>query len=324
MRPAAEGARPRRRPMPGTVAALIDAYQASEYWRALERSTQASYQRALDLIAHWLGDAPVRAITGLIVRKFHDRLAVTDGRPTPAKAAAAVRVLRLLLEAGRFLDCGTGQPFVTVNPAAKPGLSYRKRRQSQLWEAEDIRVMVAAADRLGLRSVATAILLNEWLGQRPGDLLALPPPDLADGWLRFRQSKRGRQVELPLAVVPHLVARLKAEAERPGAVISPTHLLVNDRTGRPWTEDAFKRAFAEVRAEAAKERPACARLWFMELRHTCITRLHEAGLDAITIAGVTGHSPESVQAVIDRHYLIRTRKAVVRAFKARLEAEGLG
>lgn len=63
---------------------------------------------------------------------------------------------------------------------------------------------------------------------------------------------------------------------------------------------------------------------FMELQHTCITWLHEPRVDAITIAGVTGHSPVSVQAVIDRHHLIRTRKAVVRAFEARLEAKGRG
>lgn len=143
----------------------------------------------------------------------------------------------------------------------------------------------------------------------------------ADGALVLRQSKKGRRVALPLHLIPNVVARLEAETARDGAVQSATHLLVNDRTCRPWTGDAFKKAFADVRHRAAGARPACADLWFMELRHSAITRLHDAGVDALDIASITGRATASVIALLDKHYLIRSSKQAEAAFKRRLDAE---
>jgi len=67
--------------------------------------------------------------------------------------------------------------------------------------------------------------------------------------------------------------------------------------------------------------PSYADLRFMDLRHTAVTRLYEAGVDVQRIAGITGHTPDSVQAILDRHYIIRTAKAAEGAFRQRLEAE---
>lgn len=46
-----------------------------------------------------------------------------------------------------------------------------------------------------------------------------------------------------------------------------------------------------------------------------------ASASGLLAMGVTGHTPGSVRAILDRHYLVRTGKAAERAFKARLEAE---
>ena len=174
---------------------------------------------------------------------------------------------------------------------------------------------------MGWRSVATAILLNEWLGQRESDILALKPWKVEAESLQLQQGKRKRIVRLPVHVVPHLVARLRGEAERPGAVASLEHLLLHDRTGQAWGEHTFRHIFAEVRARAAQTMPDCADLRFMELRHTAVTRLHEAGVDELGIAGITGHSPRTVREILDRHYLVRTERAAERAFRLRLAAE---
>jgi hypothetical protein len=53
-----------------------------------------------------------------------------------------------------------------------------------------------------------------------------------------------------------------------------------------------------------------------------VTRLHEAGVDEQGIAGITGHAPGSVRAMLDRHYIVRTAKAAEGAFRRRLAAEG--
>jgi hypothetical protein len=94
--------------------------------------------------------------------------------------------------------------------------------------------------------------------------------------------------------------------------------------------------FAEVRAAAVAgmpaddarglpglpPMPACAELQFRETRHTAVTRLHEAEVDDLGISGITGHTPGSVRAILDKHYLVRTAKAAERAFERRLKAEG--
>jgi hypothetical protein len=330
--PAAAKARGRR-PAPGSVAALIEDYRASQWWRKLAPRTRRDYGWCLDLIREWAGDQPARSITPPAVLAFHDALArrvEQHGRrrvvvETPAKAVAVIRVLRLLLQVGVRLG------YVTGNAAARPGITVRRQREPRLWSAEEVRHMAAVADALGWRSMGTAILLNEWIGQRVSDVLALPPWRAETGALVFEQGKTRRRVALPLHLVPHLVERLRAEAAR-AEVASATHLLLHDRTGRPWTLSTFEHVFAEVRAAAVRglpdeglaPMPGCAELLFRELRHAAATRLHEAGVDELGISGITGHTAQSVRLILDRHYLVRTGLAAERAFRQRLAAEENG
>ncbi|MCX8133167.1 MAG: tyrosine-type recombinase/integrase, partial [Roseococcus sp.] len=293
-----------RRPAAGSVSALIADYRRSRWWAKLAPSTRRDYEWCLALIEEWAGDQPARAITAPAVQALYAaqlRRIEGAGRArrvveTPAKAAAVIRVLRLLLGVGERL----GYIPAGSNPAARPGISLRRQREPVLWSPEAVRHMAAVADRMGWRSVATGILLNEWIGQREADLLALPPWSRDAGTLLLRQSKTGRRVALPIHLVPHLVARLEGEASRPDTVRSLSRLLVHDRTGKPWTTDGWRHVFAEIRSEAAREMPDCAALRFAELRHTAVTRLHEAGVDEQGIAGVTGHTPGSVRAILDR------------------------
>lgn len=334
--------RRRAKHAPGSVAALIEAYQGSRWWLGLAPRTRADYGWCLEAIGAWAGDQPARAITPRAVEAFYQaQLRRVEGRgrtrrvvETPAKAHAMLRVLRLLLGVGERL----GYLPKGSNPAARPGISLVRQRDPVLWPRAAVAHMAAVADRLGWRSVGTAILLNEWIGQREADVLALPPWSLEAGALALRQGKTGRRVVLPVHLVPHLAARLQGEAARPGAVASLSHLLLHERTGKPWNGHTFRHVFAEVRAAAAAglagdaargeapvaAMPACAELRFMELRHTAVTRLHEAGVDDLGIAGITGHTPGSVRAILDRHYLVRTARAAEGAFRKRLAAEGEG
>lgn len=314
-----------KRLAPGSVAALVAEYKGKEWWTRLAPKTRSEYGWALDAIVAWAGDMPVRAITPPAVQAFYEsqrRRVEGQGRQrrvveTPAKGAAAVRVLRLLMTVAERL----GYRPAGSNPARQPGISLRRQREPHPWSAAEVAHMAETADKLGWRSMATAILLNEWIGQRMGDLLALRPWASDTEALRLRQSKTGRSVVLPVYLVPHLVARLRAEREREGAVVSTTHLLTHDTTRQGWNEHTFRHVFAEVREAAAKTMPSCSDLIFMELRHTAVTRLDEAGVDPLGIAGITGHSPATVRNIIEAHYLVRTEKAATRAFRTRLAAE---
>jgi len=313
----------RKQVAPGSVAALITDYKASRWWLNLAPRTRKDYGWCLDLIEAWSGDMPARAITPPAVQAFYEaqlRRVEGAGRKrkvieTPAKAAAAVRVLRLLLQVGVRLG------YLSGNPAAKPGISHERAREPVLWSPAAVQHMAATADALGWRSIGTAILLNEWMGQRVADVLRLPPWSLDAGALVILQGKGKRLVSLPVHLVPHLVARLQAEAARPGAVASATHLLLHDRTGQPWNLFTFSHVVAEIREAAAASMAECAGLMFRELRHTAVTRLHEAGVADTAIAGVTGHSSKTVRDMLDKHYLVRTAKAAEGAFRKRLAAE---
>jgi len=67
--------------------------------------------------------------------------------------------------------------------------------------------------------------------------------------------------------------------------------------------------------------PGCAGLLFMELRHTAVTRLFDAGVDALGISRIAGHAPRTAQQILDRHYLGESERGAERAFRARLAAE---
>ena len=314
---------PKKRQPAGSVAAMIAAYQASKWWPAGER-TRKDYRLYLDKIADWAGDQPARAITPRAVQAFHDAMASrTEGKgrskrtiTTPARAAAAVRVLSALLSAGRRLG------FVEQNAALRAGLKAERQREPVLWTRAQLDHLVATADAMGWHSQGTAMVLNFWCGQRQADILALPPYRIEQGAIVLKQGKTGRRVSLPVHLVPELVTRLEAQRTRANTLASFSHLLAHEITGLEWRSHTFTHTFAEIRAKAAKTMPSVASLRWMELRHTAVTNLKAAGQDALAISSITGHTAQSVQAILDKHYLIRTSAAAEEAFKARLEKEG--
>ena len=323
-----------------TLGELIGAYRASPEWRGLAPATQRGYRQCLGKLEAWAADAPLRLIDEARVQRLRAALGAT-----PAYANAVVRVLRLLLEWGRR------HGWLRVNPALRPGLTGSEPT-GLIWPHAAVEALVAAADALGRPSVGTAVLLNEWLGQREGDVLRMPRTAYRNGSLLIRQSKTGARVALPVDLVPHLAARLDAELVRtqpkPGRAAAST-IIVSEETGLPYKADNFRHVFAAVRAAAARATkddragltfavnhllpgrdsadPAAfqvrmAELTFMQLRHTAVTRLAEAGCDTPLIASVTGHSQETVLAIMQR-YMVRTAEMARVAFGKRMAAEGI-
>src|SRR3546814_2625992 len=151
------------RAKPGTVDALIEKYKASRFYTEKRPKTKRGYDQNLTIISKCAGDLPVRSITPERVQKLYD----AHRERTPAKANAIIRVVRLLFQ------CGIRFNMVDKNPASEPGL-VGTPPTGKLWPVAAIEAFVRAADRMGWPSVGDAVMLNEWLGQREGDLLALP------------------------------------------------------------------------------------------------------------------------------------------------------
>jgi integrase len=86
----------------------------------------------------------------------------------------------------------------------------------------------------------------------------------SDGtWIRLRQSKRGRKVNIP--VTERLSAVLNTIAR------TSTVILTN-KSGLPWRQNSFRKAWGHIRRKAS-----IIDLTFHDLRGTAVTRLSEAG-----------------------------------------------
>jgi integrase len=81
--------------------------------------------------------------------------------------------------------------------------------------------------------------------------------------------------------------------EKRGAVT----ILTNSR-GQPWTEDGFRTSWGKAFAKAG-----LGDLHFHDLRGTAVTRLALSGCTVPEIAAITGHSMDTVQQILDAHYL---------------------
>jgi integrase len=171
---------------------------------------------------------------------------------------------------------------------------------AKIWTEEHVAAFMAVAPE----TLQRALVLALETGQRQGDLLMLPWSAFDGTWIRLRQSKTGRKVNVPVT------RRLRAVLENTPRT-SPV-ILTNGR-GRPWQPNAFRKAWGVIGRKAGLHTD----LTFHDLRGTAVTRLSEAECTPQEIATITGHSLRDVGAIMDR-YSARTDKIAVAAI-AKLE-----
>jgi integrase len=178
---------------------------------------------------------------------------------------------------------------ITANPLERIGRVYGGTRIDFVWSTDDeARFLQHAPVHLHL-----ALLLALWTGQRQGDLLRLPWSAYDGTYIRLRQSKTGRRVEIKVGAP--LKAALDATPKR-----SP--IILTNKAGRPWTERGFRTSWHLARIKAG-----ITELRFNDLRGTAVTRLALVGCSEAEIATITGHSLRDVGAILDAHYLHRDR-----------------
>ena len=323
----------------GTLAHAIARFKTKKRYLQRADRTREFYDYLFAIIEKWGGHLRMRAIDEETIVTLHEVL--TDQRGARV-ANAVVERLRYLFKVAQRRGELTANPCYsedlglhTVTPAGIP------------WPRDAAPAFVAKADAIGLHSIGTAIFLNEWFGQREGDLLAFPRALYRNGTLYFWQSKTGAVAPLPADVVPKLAERIERELwhqQQRGVVAGPgAKLILREATGQPWDRHAFGYAFQHVRAEVALERPefeldaipkrlipelyknperklsaATPQLIFKDLRHTAILRLHEAGVPFELIRQITGHAdPKTVWD----HYIMASEAATRTAFSQRLAHE---
>lgn len=284
----------------GTIDALIELYEKSARYKTLGERTTREYDFCLNVISEWAGPDMARYITREMVQDLYDTMKVKLGE---RRAAYVIQILRMLY------NFAPKPSFVPegYNPASKPRLTY-KARKGKIWSQEAITAFIKAADAMDYFSLGTAVMINEWIGQRMGDILRLPESAYVEGTLTVgEQNKTGAEVP-PLdlrTVAPHLAERIEEQIRRNRARKRPGKTLIQQEDGLKFGESTFSKCVKRIREEGEKAEPSLKGMVFAHLRHTAVTRMAEAGCSNAEIAANTGHSLDTIEAILDR-YLIRT------------------
>jgi integrase len=281
-----------RQPKKATLQEVIAGYQASQDFLKLSPRSQADYRKQIRKIETAFGDLPLAALDDARVTKdfleWRDRMA-----NSPRQADYAWTILM------RLLSWARARGLTLYRPPERVDRLYHADRSEKIWEESHVATFMAKAS-LPLQH---ALLLALETGQRQGDLLALPWSAYDGQWIRLRQAKTGRRVNIPVT------KRLRAVLDN--LPRTSTQILTNAR-GEAWQPNAFRKAWGDT-----CKRAKISGLHFHDLRGTAVTRLAEADCSHAEIAAITGHSMRDVGAILDK-YLARTDKIALAAI-AKLE-----
>jgi len=270
---------------PGTLLAVLNAFQSSAEFTGLAERTRQDYIAKIQLIEARFGDFPVKYLNHPRSRgrflAWRDELATTSRRQADYTFVVFARILAW----------AHGRRITNGHPLERIGRLHRGSRSDSIWTGPDIERLLAFAGP----EMTLAFMLGLHTGQRQGDLLRLPWSAYDGSEIRLKQSKTGVRVVVPIG---DELRALLDDAPR----ISPV-ILVNSK-GRPWTPNGFKASWRKLLAKAG-----IAGLTFNDLRGTYVTRLALQGSTAAQISRATGHSLSQASTILDRHYV--SRKAVL-------------
>jgi integrase len=191
-----------------------------------------------------------------------------------------------------------GDAGVEVNPVPR-GLPTRRhrrdgrsqplvravRRLPRILEPEEVAALMAALRTQRDRAMVQAMVLG---GLRRAEVLGLRLEDLHLGeWRVFiNDGKGGHQRLVPVS--PSFFATVAAymDTERPVGLATDRVFvaLKGPRRGQPLSADGLDEIVSGARARAGLAHGTCH-----ELRHTCFTRLREAGMSIEALQAQAGH-----------------------------------
>lgn len=320
---------PTAEPGKRTMGAAIALYRTSPKFLDCTARTRGGYNSYLGAIEDWCGDTQVGALTRDNIARQHQMRIERHG----AHAANAwLRVVSIVLHfAADDLSSDVEQWLTKVR---SKGVEFAHTEgRLVIWTMEEIGAFVKIADFMGRPDLGDACLLGCLTGQSRVDLLTLMRGRWSNGIYRFKRTKTGREVKVPM--LPQLERRLIAARERAdGRWPNVQHLteLVDVESGTAFHSGGkhFEREFRRMRLFAAGygsqaieggfaqigplPQPDFSNLPFMpsladkklqDLRDTAVTWMALADCSEAEIATITGHTLATVRAIIDKHYLVR-------------------
>jgi hypothetical protein len=259
-----------------------------------------AHRRALEAFDISIMAAPVAALRKAVLRGLFEQMAEARGIHTARGVMATISaVFGYALRRDRIRE----------NPCEKLRLPSPPPR-IRVGALAEMRQLIDAADAIGRPELGDSIMLALFTGQRQADRLALLDGRLVEGRLMFRQKKTGAVVMVPPA--PQLVVRLELmRARRQAAKVQWQEVIVDEKTGRPFTSDWYRPMFRALRAAAVAgidgvlaPMPSLADFRDQDLRDTAVTWLANASCTIPEICAITGHAEDHATRIL-KHYLAR-------------------
>jgi site-specific recombinase XerD len=283
----------------------LDAFLVFCEGRARQNTTRA-YAHDLKTFFCFVGKEPHEVTSADVLDFIADQQAPRVGHEnvvhfpdaSPGRSPATVRRRLAALSALYGYLIARGDTEVLVNPVPK-GLPTRRARREQrgaplvravrrlprILEPEEAAALLEAFRTHRDRAMTEAMLLG---GLRRCEVLGLRLCDVKLGEHRVfvADGKGGHQRLVPVS--PTFFKTLAGYLERERPVDSPTDrlfvVLKGPRRGMPLSAEGLDEVMA-----SAKRRAGLAHATCHELRHTCLTRLREAGMSLEALQAQAGH-----------------------------------
>jgi site-specific recombinase XerD len=159
------------------------------------------------------------------------------------------------------------------------------RHLPQILDTDEVTKLLAALRSDRDRAMIEAMLLA---GLRRSEVLGLRHGDLRWGERRvfIADGKGGQQRLVPISSKFFATLRAYLDAERPAAAVTDRVFVVlkGPNRGRPLTAKGLEEIITGARRRAGISHGTCH-----ELRHTCFTRLREAGMALEALQAQAGH-----------------------------------
>lgn len=299
-----------------SVSACIQDYLQSLRFEKLRDTTKASYRTDLKAIEAKWGPQSIVLFDGPVIDTWYEALYREKGA---FRALALVRMFSIVFRHAEK----RGWRAKGSNPCRELDVERPKGR-SRVGTWDELDACLAAARRLGLRSMRLALLLAIFSGQRQTDIREARPNDVTPVtmpvpgrtkprtiWVwRLTRSKRQNDGAIPLhpEVVPVMrVARLIARHDR---------LIWDEATDQPYADRyLFFRRWEEIRAEAAKTAPTVAGLQWRDLRRTFGNLSRRGGASKSDVADVLGNTA-ATNAALAEVYMAAQLETTARAVGA--------
>ena len=188
---------------------------------------------------------------------------------------------------------------VASNPVPQ-GLSTRRARRRggrgvplirtprtlpRIVDPAEVDALLGACRRLRDRSMFEAMVLG---GLRRCEVLGLRLTDLDAAYRQvfIAEGKGGHQRQIPISARWFVTVGDYLRVERPAEAVTDRVFVVlkGQHRGRPLSDEGLKQVFVSARERAGLRPITCH-----QLRHTCFTRLREAGMELEALQAQAGH-----------------------------------